>query len=155
VVADTQGRPKDGPEDKFRLTPVVPRLSELLGVDVQKVDDCIGPEVEEAVKKMENGQVGTVPGLQWTASLCCLAARPLLVAVRAVHGPALAVLPRFRSQSAASDDRKVQAHQAGTSAWGVSRKQLPRPATTSFVSRLRRCWCWRTYGSTRRRRRTT
>jgi phosphoglycerate kinase len=51
------GRPKDGPEDKFRLTPVVPRLSELLGVDVQKVDDCIGPDVEAAVKKMENGQV--------------------------------------------------------------------------------------------------
>ena len=29
-----QGRPKDGPEDKFRLTPVVPRLQELLGVKV-------------------------------------------------------------------------------------------------------------------------
>ena len=26
-----QGRPKSGPEDKFRLTPVVPRLNELLG----------------------------------------------------------------------------------------------------------------------------
>ena len=62
MVADPQGRPKDGPEDKFRLTPVVPRLSELLGIDVQKVDDCIGPEVEEAVKKMENGQVGAISG---------------------------------------------------------------------------------------------
>ena len=30
-----QGRPKDGPEDKFRLTPVVPRLSELLGTTVR------------------------------------------------------------------------------------------------------------------------
>lgn len=57
-----QGRPKDGPEDKFRLTPVVPRLSELLGADVQKVDDCIGPDVEAAVKKMENGQVGNAQG---------------------------------------------------------------------------------------------
>ena len=26
-----QGQPKDGPEDKFRLTPVVSRLSELRG----------------------------------------------------------------------------------------------------------------------------
>lgn len=26
-----QGRPKEGPEDKFRLTPVVPRLEQLLG----------------------------------------------------------------------------------------------------------------------------
>jgi Phosphoglycerate kinase len=53
-----QGRPKDGPEDKFRLTPVVPRLSELLGTNVEKVDDCIGPKVEEAVGKLQNGQVG-------------------------------------------------------------------------------------------------
>jgi len=52
-----QGRPKDGPEDKFRLTPVVPRLSELLGTHVEKVDDCIGPEVKAAVGKMQNGQV--------------------------------------------------------------------------------------------------
>lgn len=29
-----QGRPKDGPEDKFRLTPVVPRLEKLLGTTV-------------------------------------------------------------------------------------------------------------------------
>jgi len=29
------GRPKDGPEDKFRLNPVVPRLSELLGAEVR------------------------------------------------------------------------------------------------------------------------
>ncbi len=29
-----QGRPKDGPEDKFRLTPVVPRLEQLLGSTV-------------------------------------------------------------------------------------------------------------------------
>jgi phosphoglycerate kinase len=29
-----QGRPKSGPEDKFRLNPVAPRLSELLGKPV-------------------------------------------------------------------------------------------------------------------------
>ena len=58
MLLGQQGRPKDGPEDKFRLTPVVPRLSELLGTNVEKVDDCIGPKVEEAVKKLENGQVG-------------------------------------------------------------------------------------------------
>jgi phosphoglycerate kinase len=29
-----QGRPKSGPEDKFRLTPVAPRLGELLGKPV-------------------------------------------------------------------------------------------------------------------------
>merc|ERR1711937_934430 len=43
------GRPKDGPEDKFRLNPVVPRLTELLGQEVGKADDCIGQPVKDAV----------------------------------------------------------------------------------------------------------
>ena len=34
-----QGRPKDGPEDKFRLTPVVPRLTELLGIEARLIDN--------------------------------------------------------------------------------------------------------------------
>ncbi|KAK9832911.1 hypothetical protein WJX74_001597 [Apatococcus lobatus] len=51
------GRPKDGPEDKFRLTPVVPRLQELLGVKVEKTNDCIGDEVAQKVSSMQNGEV--------------------------------------------------------------------------------------------------
>merc|ERR1719221_2444618 len=51
------GRPKDGPEDKFRLNPVVPRLSELLGQDVGKADDCIGSEVESKVAAAAEGSV--------------------------------------------------------------------------------------------------
>merc|ERR1712176_233309 len=51
------GRPKDGPEDKFRLNPVVPRLSELLGKEVGKVDDCIGAEVTAKVDYMADGDI--------------------------------------------------------------------------------------------------
>ena len=51
------GRPKSGPEDKFRLTPVGARLSELLSCPVTKIDDCVGPEVEKAVAGMSNGSV--------------------------------------------------------------------------------------------------
>ncbi|NLM41662.1 MAG: phosphoglycerate kinase [Firmicutes bacterium] len=51
------GRPKGKPEDAYRLDPIAQRLSELLGQPVQKVDDCIGPEVEEAVAKLEPGAV--------------------------------------------------------------------------------------------------
>jgi len=32
----SQGRPKNGPEDKFRLTPVAPRLQQLLGKPVSR-----------------------------------------------------------------------------------------------------------------------
>eukprot|EP00958_Prasinococcus_capsulatus_P004220 scaffold389_cov382-Prasinococcus_capsulatus_cf.AAC.30 len=51
------GRPKSGPEDKFRLNPVVPRLSELLGIEVTKTNDCIGDEVTSAVEGMSEGSV--------------------------------------------------------------------------------------------------
>jgi phosphoglycerate kinase len=52
------GRPKDGPEDKFRLNPVVPRLAELLpGTNVSKVDDCIGDKVAAAAKAAKNGDL--------------------------------------------------------------------------------------------------
>lgn len=40
-----------------RLNPVVNPLKALLGVDVTKVNDCIGPEVEEAASKLTRGQV--------------------------------------------------------------------------------------------------
>merc|ERR1712087_855992 len=51
------GRPKDGPEDKFRLNPVVPRLTELLGQDVGKCDDCIGADVTAKVDAMADGEI--------------------------------------------------------------------------------------------------
>jgi len=51
------GRPKDGPEDKFRLNPVVPRLSEYLGKEVAKADDCIGSDVEAKVASMKDGDI--------------------------------------------------------------------------------------------------
>ena len=53
----SQGRPKDGPEDKFRLTPVGARLSESLSCPVSKLDDCVGDVVKEAVAGMDNGSV--------------------------------------------------------------------------------------------------
>ena len=51
------GRPKKGPEDKFRLTPVVGRLSELMGAAVEKAEDCIGEAVTSKLAKMSNGSV--------------------------------------------------------------------------------------------------
>merc|ERR1719277_2464331 len=51
------GRPKDGPEDKFRLNPVVPRLTELLGQEVGKADDCIGDAVTAKVDAMKDGEI--------------------------------------------------------------------------------------------------
>jgi phosphoglycerate kinase len=56
ILASHFGRPK-GVDDKLRLTPVAKRLSELLGTDVIKCDDCIGEEVASKVAAMPNGGV--------------------------------------------------------------------------------------------------
>merc|ERR1719463_281102 len=57
LLASHLGRPKEGPEDKFSLGPVAPRLSELLGTEVVMAPDCIGEGVTACVDKMAEGDV--------------------------------------------------------------------------------------------------
>jgi len=57
LLASHLGRPKSGPEDKFSLGPVAPRLSELLGKDVVMAPDCIGDAVAGCVDAMAEGDV--------------------------------------------------------------------------------------------------
>merc|ERR1719460_3600443 len=57
LLSSHLGRPKDGPEDKFSLGPVAPRLSELLGTEVKLAPDCIGEGVKECVDAMAEGDV--------------------------------------------------------------------------------------------------
>jgi phosphoglycerate kinase len=57
LLASHLGRPKSGPEDKFSLGPVAPRLTELLGTEVAMAPDCIGDGVQACVDKMSNGDV--------------------------------------------------------------------------------------------------
>jgi phosphoglycerate kinase len=56
ILASHFGRPK-GVDGKLRLTPVAKRLSELLGQEVVKTDDCIGDDVAAKVGALQNGQV--------------------------------------------------------------------------------------------------
>lgn len=62
ILTSHFGRPKGDDfasrvADKFRLTPVANRLSELLGKTVVKTDDCIGDDVAAKVAAMQNGDV--------------------------------------------------------------------------------------------------
>jgi len=57
VLMSHLGRPKDGPDPQFAMDPVAAKLSELLSRTVQKMDDCIGPDVESAVNAMQPGDV--------------------------------------------------------------------------------------------------
>ena len=62
ILTSHFGRPKGEDfasrvSDKFRLTPVAARLSELLGKSVVKTDDCIGADVAAKVAEMQDGDV--------------------------------------------------------------------------------------------------
>lgn len=57
VLCSHFGRPKGKPVEEMSLQPVANRLSQLLGKPVVFTDDCIGPEVEEEVWKLKDGDV--------------------------------------------------------------------------------------------------
>jgi len=65
ILASHLGRPKGEVKEKLRLGPVAKRLSELLGKEVKKTDDCIGPAVEAAVKDAKPGDVILLENLRF------------------------------------------------------------------------------------------
>lgn len=67
ILTSHFGRPKGKVVDSMRLTPVAKRLSELLGQEVIKCDDCIGDEVTSAVGGMQNGQVALLENVRFYA----------------------------------------------------------------------------------------
>ncbi|EWM26407.1 phosphoglycerate kinase [Nannochloropsis gaditana] len=58
------GRPK-GKEDKFSLSPVADRLTELLGKKVAFVEDCIGEAVSTAVAGLKEGDVALLENVRF------------------------------------------------------------------------------------------
>ena len=67
ILASHLGRPKGKVNPKYSLAPVVKRLSELLGQDVQLAGDCVGDVVREAVNKLQDGQVLLLENLRFHA----------------------------------------------------------------------------------------
>ena len=57
ILASHLGRPKGKVDDEYRMAPVADRLSELLDRPVIKLNDCVGPEVQEAVRQAKPGDV--------------------------------------------------------------------------------------------------
>jgi len=51
------GRPKDGPDPKYSMKPIVAVLAAKLGVSVAWADDCAGPVAEQAVAALPDGGV--------------------------------------------------------------------------------------------------
>ena len=67
ILMSHLGRPKGEVKDDMRLAPAGVRLSELIGQDVQILDDCIGPRVKSAVESAEDGDVILLENLRFYA----------------------------------------------------------------------------------------
>jgi phosphoglycerate kinase len=67
ILSSHLGRPKGERKPEMSLRPVAARLRELLGVPVGFVDDCIGPDVREAVAGLQDGGVLLLENLRFHA----------------------------------------------------------------------------------------
>jgi len=57
ILTSHLGRPKGKIVESMKLDPVAKSLSKHLKVNVSKLDDCVGPEVEAFVSKMKAGDI--------------------------------------------------------------------------------------------------
>jgi phosphoglycerate kinase len=64
VLMSHLGRP-NGVEEKFSLKHIVDSVSDIIGVQVKFVDDCVGESVEEAVANLQNGEVLLLENLRF------------------------------------------------------------------------------------------
>lgn len=59
------GRPKGEFKPEFNLDPVAKRLSELLGSNVMKLNDCIGEEVKAKLNELKDGDVALLENIRF------------------------------------------------------------------------------------------
>jgi len=64
VLMSHLGRPKNK-EEKFSLKHIVKPLSEILGVQAQFVDDCIGEKAQQAVQNCKSGEIILLENLRY------------------------------------------------------------------------------------------
>jgi phosphoglycerate kinase len=64
ILMSHLGRPKNR-EDEFSLQHIIKSLSDVLGMQVKFVDDCIGPKVAEAVSNLKSGEILLLENLRY------------------------------------------------------------------------------------------
>ncbi len=67
VLMSHLGRPKGAPEDKYSLRHILGAVSEVLGMSVRFVGDCIGKEARHAVQDLKTGEVLLLENLRFYA----------------------------------------------------------------------------------------
>jgi phosphoglycerate kinase len=67
ILASHLGRPDGKKVASLKMDPIAKRLSTLLGVEVAKLPDCVGPKVEAAVAKLKDRDVVLLENLRFHA----------------------------------------------------------------------------------------
>ncbi len=57
ILVSHFGRPKGGPDNKYRMDNMAKRLGELMGTTIVKVNDCIGDEPKNAIANLVPGGI--------------------------------------------------------------------------------------------------
>ena len=114
ILCSHMGRPKGEVKEELRLTTVAQRLSQLLGQEVIKTDDCVGDAVASTVSAMKNGDVILLENLRF-------------------HSEETKNDPEFAEQLASNADLYVNdafgtAHRAHASTEGVTKYLSPSVA---------------------------
>jgi phosphoglycerate kinase len=65
IIGSHMGRPKGKKSEVLSLKPAADRLSELLQKDVAFIDDCVGPRVQAAAEKLQDGDVLVLENLRF------------------------------------------------------------------------------------------
>ncbi|MBA3845603.1 MAG: phosphoglycerate kinase [Planctomycetes bacterium] len=65
VLMSHLGRPDGKRVDKYSLKPIAAKVQELLGRPVRFLDDCVGPEVEQACAGLKPGEVVLLENLRF------------------------------------------------------------------------------------------
>jgi phosphoglycerate kinase len=113
ILCSHLGRPKGKPDPAYGLGPVGVRLSQLLGRAVRTTSDCVGPVVQDVVRRMQPGDTLLLENLRF---------HPEEEANEAGFAQALASLADVYV-----DDAFGSAHRAHASTAGVA-KHLPAAA---------------------------
>ncbi|HXI14370.1 MAG TPA: phosphoglycerate kinase [Thermoanaerobaculia bacterium] len=67
IIASHLGRPKGKRNEEYSLRPVRDEVADLLNLDIQWADDCVGPEVEAKASSLGPGQILMLENLRFHA----------------------------------------------------------------------------------------
>ncbi|WP_445383570.1 phosphoglycerate kinase [Robiginitalea sp. IMCC43444] len=65
ILMSHLGRPKGQPSPELSLSHICDAVSDIIGVEVKFVSDCIGKEAEEAVSQLEDGEILLLENLRF------------------------------------------------------------------------------------------